>query len=488
MEITETSAEGLKHELSVVIAAADIERRIENRLNEIAREIRLPGFRPGKVPLGVIRKRYGPSVMGEVLERAVGDSSAEAMRERNLRPALQPKVEIVSFNEGADLHYKMAIEVLPEIQPMDFAELKLERLKAVASDEEIDRALERIARQQRKSEKVERAAATGDQVVIDFVGTIDGVAFPGGAANDHVLELGSGSFIPGFEDQLVGAAAGEQRTVTIDFPADYGAADLAGKAAQFAVTVKEVRAVTPQPIDQTLAEAVGMESLEELRKAVRERIEREYAGIARQQVKRKLLDRLAERHHFPVPEGMVELEFDTIWKQFEAERRRVQGETAPQTPPEGATAETATAETTTVKTAAPAGEAAAAGTAEADKAETDEEAKTEYRGIAERRVRLGLLLSEIGRVNSLTVTQDEINRALGEQARRFPGEERQVVDYYRNNPAAMDSLRAPIYEDKVIDFILELADVTERSVPPAELMAAAEAEDDEPNSETPATA
>ena len=485
MEITETSAEGLKHELSVVIAAADIERRIENRLNEIAREIRLPGFRPGKVPLGVIRKRYGPSVMGEVLERAVGDSSAEAMRERNLRPALQPKVEIVSFNEGADLHYKMAIEVLPEIQPMDFAELKLERLKAVASDEEIDRALERIARQQRKSEKVERAAATGDQVVIDFVGTIDGVAFPGGAANDHVLELGSGSFIPGFEDQLVGAAAGEQRTVTINFPADYGAADLAGKAAQFAVTVKEVRGVAPQPIDETLAEAVGMESLEELRKAVRERIEREYAGIARQQVKRKLLDRLAERHHFPVPEGMVELEFDTIWKQFEAERSRVRGETAPQTPSETATAETATAET-----AAPTGDAAAAGAAEADKteAETDEEAKKEYRGIAERRVRLGLLLSEIGRVNSLTVTQDEINRALGEQARRFPGEERQVVDYYRNNPAAMDSLRAPIYEDKVIDFILELADVTERSVPPSELMAAAEAEDDEPNSETPATA
>ena len=485
MEITETSAEGLKHELSVVIAAADIERRIEDRLNEIAREIRLPGFRPGKVPLGVIRKRYGPSVMGEVLERAVGDSSAEAMRERNLRPALQPKVEIVSFNEGADLHYKMAIEVLPEIQPMDFAELKLERLKAVASDEEIDRALERIARQQRKSEKVERAAAKGDQVVIDFIGTIDGVAFPGGAANDHVLELGSGSFIPGFEDQLVGAAAGEQRTVTVDFPADYGAADLAGKAAQVAVTVKEVRAVTPQPIDQTLAEAVGMESLEELRKAVRERIEREYAGIARQQVKRKLLDRLAERHHFPVPEGMVELEFDTIWKQFEAERRRARGETEPQTPPEGATAETATAET-----AAPTGEAAAAGTAEPDKAEaeTDEEAKKEYRGIAERRVRLGLLLSEIGRVNSLTVTQDEINRALGEQARRFPGEERQVVDYYRNNPAAMDSLRAPIYEDKVIDFILELADVSERSVPPSELMAAAEAEDDEPSSETPASA
>lgn len=482
MEITETSAEGLKHELSVVIAAADIERRIEDRLNEIAREIRLPGFRPGKVPLGVIRKRYGPSVMGEVLERAVGDSSAEAMRERNLRPALQPKVEIVSFNEGTDLHYKMAVEVLPEIQPMDFAELKLERLKAVASDEEIDRALERIARQQRKSEKVERAAAKGDQVVIDFIGTIDGVAFPGGAANDHVLELGSGSFIPGFEDQLVGAAAGEQRTVTVDFPADYGAADLAGKAAQFAVTVKEVRAVAPQPIDQTLAEAVGMESLEELRKAVRERIEREYAGIARQQVKRKLLDRLAERHHFPVPEGMVELEFDTIWKQFEAERRRAQGETAPQTPPEDTTAETTTAET-----AAPTGEAAAVG---ADKAETeaDETAKKEYRGIAERRVRLGLLLSEIGRVNSLTVTQDEINRALGEQARRFPGEERQVVDYYRNNPAAMDSLRAPIYEDKVIDFILELADVTERSVPPTELMAAAEAEDEEPGSETPATA
>jgi trigger factor len=447
MQITETNAEGLKHEFKVTIGADDIARRVETRLNEIGRQVKLPGFRPGKVPITVLKKRYGSSVMGEVIERAVNDSSSEAMREHKLRPALQPKVEIVSFNEGKDLEYKLAVEVLPEFQPMNFAELKLERLRPDVPDQEIDAALERMAKQQRKDETVDRAAANGDIVVIDFVGSIDGTEFPGGSAKGHRLELGSGSFIPGFEEQLVGAKPGEHRDVTVNFPADYGAQDLAGKEAKFAVDVSEVRGLLPQPIDDSLAEAVGMENLQALRDAVRAQIERDYAGIAQQRLKRQLLDRLAERHEFPVPQGMVDIELDVIWKQFEAERER----------------------------------AKQAGATQPEDAQSDDEIKAEYRAIAERRVRLGLLLSEVGRNNDIQVTQEEVNRALGEEMRRYPGHERQVMEYYRKQPGAIDNLRAPIFENKVVDYILEIAEVTDRSVPPSELL---EDEDDDEEGET----
>ena len=448
MQVTETTAEGLKHEMTVVVEAADIERRVTDRLNEIGRSIRLPGFRPGKVPLNVLRKRYGPSVVGEVLERTVSDSSNEAMRERNLRPALQPKVEIVSFNEGQDLQYKLAVEVLPQIDLGNFAELQLERLKPEVPEEEIDNALERIAKQQRKSEVVDRAAATGDIVVMDFVGSVGGVEFPGGSAKDYALELGTGSFVPGFEDQLVGIKAGEERNVEITFPADYGNEELAGKAASFKVTAKSVKAIAPQPIDDSLASAIGMENLAALRQVVRERIERDYQGMARQKLKTALLDRLAERHNFAVPQGMIDIELETIWRQYQAQRERAKqtgGEGAPEAEPEP----------------------------EKDEASV----KAEYKDIAERRVRLGLVLAEVGGKNNITVTQDEINRAMAEEARRFPGQERHVIEYYRNNPGAIDGLRAPIYEDKIIDFILELAQVSERAVPLSELLAA-EAEAD----------
>lgn len=443
MQITESNADGLKHEMTVVVAAADIERSVTSRLNEIARTIRLPGFRPGKVPLSVLRKRYGSSVMGEVLERTVSDSSSAAMRERNLRPALQPKVEIVSFNEGTDLQYKLAVEVLPQFQLMNFAELQLERLKPEVPEEEIDSALQRIAQQQRKSETVERAAAKGDIVVMDFVGSVDGVEFPGGSAKDYSLELGSGSFVPGFEDQLVGISAGEQRKVAITFPADYGNTELAGKAAEFAVTAKAVKAITPQPVDESLATAIGMENLAALRQVVRERIERDYQGIARQKLKTTLLDRLAEHHHFSVPQGMIDIELDSIWRQYQAQAER----------------------------------AKQAGTPDAEPLKDEATLKGEYRDIAERRVRLGLVLAEAGSKNNITVTQDEINRAMTDEARRFPGQERQVIEYYRNNPGAIDNLRAPIYEDKVIDFILELAQVTDRTIPLKELLALEESEE-----------
>lgn len=445
MQITETNAEGLKHEFKVVVAASDIERRVTDRLAEMARTAQLPGFRPGKVPVTVLRRRYGPAVRGEVLERAVSDSSSEALRTHNLRPALQPRVEIVSFNEGTDLEYKLAVEALPEIEPMNFAELELERLRPEIPEAEVQAALERIARQQRKSVPVDRAAATGDAVTIDFKGTIEGKEFPGGTASNYGLELGSGSFIPGFEDQLVGAKAGETRTVNVTFPADYGAADLAGKSASFAVTINEVRAVEPQPIDDTLAQAVGMEKLDELRQAVSQQIERDYADLARQRLKRKLLDGLAERHHFPVPQGMIDIEFEAIWRQFEQERQRQKEAGAP----------------------------------EPDEPVNEDEVKAEYRAIAERRVRLGLLLAEVGRTNNITVSQEELNRALAERARRFPGQERKVIEFYREHPQAIDQVRAPIFEDKVIDFILEIAKVEERAVPVSDLLEEDEEEDGE---------
>jgi trigger factor len=438
MQITESNAEGLKHEMTVVIEAADIERRVTDRLTEIGRTIKLPGFRPGKVPLNVLRKRYGSSVMGEVLERTVSDSSNEAMRERNLRPALQPKVEIVSFNEGTDLQYKLAVEVLPQITLMNFGELTLERLKPEVPEAEIDKALERIAQQQRKSETVDRAADKGDVVQLDFVGSVDGVEFPGGSAKDYSLELGTGSFVPGFEDQLIGIKAGEERKVAITFPADYGNTELAGKAAEFKVTANAIKAVVPQPIDESLATAIGMENLAALRQVVRERIERDYQGVARQKLKTALLDQLGQHHQFTVPQGMVDIELETIWRQYQAQAER----------------------------------AKQAGTPETEPVKDEAAIKAEYRDIAERRVRLGLVLAEVGSKNNITVTQDEINRAIAEEARRFPGQERHVVDYYRNNPGAIDNLRAPIYEDKVIDFILELAKVTDRAVPLAELLAA----------------
>jgi trigger factor len=436
MQITATATEGLRREFKVVVPAADIEQRMTSRLTEIGRSVRLPGFRPGKVPMSVLKKRYGSAVMGEVLERAVNDTSGEALREQNLRPALQPKVEITNFNEGTDLEFKLAVEVLPEIQPMDFSELKLERLKPEVPEEEVQQALERVAKQQRKSEVVERAAGTGDVVVIDFKGSVDGKEFPGGSAEGYSLELGTGSFIPGFEDQVVGAKAGETRTVSVTFPVDYGAADLAGKAASFEVKIKEVRALQPQPIDDSLATAVGMEKLDELRQSLSEQIERNYDDLARQRLKRTLLDRLAERHEFAVPQGMVEIEFTAIWRTFEQERVRQKS----------------------------------AGDTEPEEALDEEKLKVEYRDIAERRVRLGLLLAEVGRNHNISVTPDEINRALTERARQFPGQERRVIEYYRNHPEAIDQIRAPMFEDKVIDFILERAELTERRVPVAELM------------------
>jgi trigger factor len=365
----------------------------------------------------------------------VSDSSYQAMGERGLRPAMQPKIEITSFAEGKDLEYKMAVELLPEIKPIDFKEIKLERLKVEAADTEITKAIERLAEASRQTEKVseDRATQKGDTLVIDFVGKMDGKEFAGGAAKDHKLELGSNQFIAGFEDQLVGHKSGTTTDINVTFPEQYGSAELAGKPAVFTVTIKEIHQKLPLSVDEELAKKMGFEDLASLRKAVGEQIGREFSKAARQRVKRQLLDQLAEKHSFTVPQGMVDVEFSQIWQSVEEARKR--GDDDP-----------------TIK------------------GKSEDELKKDFTGIAERRVRLGLLLSEVGRINNIQVSEDEVNRSLIEEARRFPGQERKIIEYYRAHPEALAQLRAPLFEDKVVDFILEMANVTEKKVTPEELM------------------
>ncbi len=432
MQVTEINADGLKHEFKVVVPAAQLETRTSDRLAEIARTVKMPGFRPGKVPMKIVRQKYGASIMGEVLEQAVNDGAGKAITDKGLRPAVQPKVEITSFTEGADLEFTVAVEVLPEIKPMEFGKIEIEREKAKVPDEEIDETLMRIAERNETSEPVKRAAKSGDIAVIDFVGKQDGVAFPGGSAEDYQLKLGSGTFIPGFEDQLVGKKAGEEVVVTVTFPEAYGNGELAGKPAEFDVKVKEVRAAKPADLDDELAKKVGLDSLDALKAAIREEMGRELDSISRAKAKRGLLDVLAANHDFPVPGAMVDQEFDAIWKQVENERQSGRADPA-------------------------------------DAGKSDDELKDEYRSLSERRVRLGLLLAEVGRANEITVTQDDLNKALIEEARRYPGQEHLVFQYYKGNPDALNALRAPIFEDKVVDFILELAKVTDKDVSAADL-------------------
>jgi trigger factor len=431
MQITETSADGLKREYKVVISASDIDEKTNRRLQEVGRSLKVPGFRPGKVPMSVVKQRYGQSVMGEVLEQAVADSSRQALMEQGLRPALQPKIEVTQFDEGKDLEYTMAVELLPDVDPGDLAGIELERPVAEVTDEQVQETLDRLAQSRAQYETVDRAAEKGDAVVIDFDGSVDGERRDGMKGEGHQLVLGSGSFVDTFEDQLVGTKAGDHRTVAVTFPQEYHAAELSGKEAVFEVDVKEVKATKPTPVDDEFAKTLGLEGLDGLKDMIRQRISQDYAQLSRAKVKRALLDQLAERHSFDVPQGMVDLEFDSIWRRLKDELDR--------------------------------------GAAGEDQGKGEDELKAEYRAIAERRVRLGLLLSEIGRRNDVQVTQDELNRAVVAEAQRYPGQERQVFEFFRNNPQAVDSLRAPLFEDKVIDHILGQAKVSERTVSVEEL-------------------
>lgn len=441
MQVTELSAEGLKHQFKIVVPAGDLTSKIDERLAEMAKTAALPGFRPGKVPVSLLKKQYGQALFGEAVEAAVNTSTAKAIEDRGLKPALQPRVDLKQLEEGKDVEFEVVVEVLPEIGKLDFSGVELERLKAEVPEKDIDEALDRIAKANREQKPVDppRPAQKGDAVKLDFVGSVDGVEFPGGAAQDYVLEIGSGSFIPGFEDQLVGAEVGKPVDVKVTFPAEYGAPELAGKDAVFKCTVKEVLEFVDKPADDELAKKNNFENLEAMRKAVGERIGQDYTQISRTMIKRQLLDKLADSHKFAVPEGLVEGEFNAIWQRIEEAKKNGQ------------------------------------------KVEEDEEKmRKEYRDIAERRVRLGLLLADVGRSNSIDVTPEELNQAAMREAMRYQGQERQVLEYFSKNPEAKDQLRAPIFEEKTVDFILELAKVSEKSVTPEELLKAArEAEDEE---------
>jgi len=440
MQVTETLAEGLKREYKVVIGASDISEKIDARLEKLRSEVRIPGFRPGKVPTSLIKKRFGQAVLGEVLESALQDSSRQALDERGLRPVTQPELEVISFEEGQDLEYELKLEVLPEIEPVDFEEIELERLVAEASEEQVQEGLERIASQQRSTKPLEeeRPAAEGDVLVVDFKGTVDGEAFPGMEAEDHHLELGSNSFVEGFEQQLIGKNKGDEVEVVITFPEEYGNEKLAGQEAVFQVTIKDILESQPAAIDDDLAQSMGSDNLEDLKVQLKQAVEGEFAEAARSLLKRQLLDVLAERCKFEAPEKLVNMEFDSIWQQIERDRE-------------------------------------AGRLDEEDKDKDEETLKAEYRAIAERRVRLGLFLAEIGRQENIEVSQEELQKALIAEMRRYPGQESAIVEFYQKNPGALTNLRGPVLEDKVIDHILEKAKVTERKTDRDGLMAALDA-------------
>jgi trigger factor len=435
MQVTEAPADGLKRAFQVVVPAADLSARQDAKISELTKTMRMPGFRPGKVPAALIRQRYGKAVLGEVLEGTVGEIAQKVVADRGLRPAQQPQIKDFSFEDGKDLAFTVALEVMPEIAMPDLKAISVEKLTAEPADETIGRALEQLAARNRTVvEEAARPAATGDIVVIDFAGSIDGERFDGGTATDAELELGAGRFIPGFEDQLVGISPGESRTIQVTFPADYGAAHLAGKAAEFAVTAKALKKPVLPTVDDGFAKTLGLDNLAALTDAVKKQVQREYDQLSRMRVKRLLLDQLAAMAAFTAPEGMVDAEFNAIWQRIEADMKEGRLD-------------------------------------DDDKGKDEATLKTEYRAIAERRVKLGLLLAEIGRVNAITVAENEIRRAMQAEAMRFPGQEKMVFDYFAKNPQAVEGLRAPLFEEKVVDFILELATVTERKVAPEELSA-----------------
>ncbi|MDP6690885.1 MAG: trigger factor [Alphaproteobacteria bacterium] len=444
MQVSETLSEGLKRDYKVVVAAADMEAKVTDRLTEISKEAQMPGFRPGKVPVKILRRTYGRQLLGEVLEQAVNEATTETLEKHELKPAMQPKIEVVSFDEGKDLEYTIAVEVMPEFEPMDFSTLTLERVVAEISDDELDERVNSLAQQFKEfTEAAEgQAAQDGDTVVIDFEGSVDGELFEGGAAEGHSLELGSNSFIPGFEEQLAGVKKGDETVVKVTFPEEYQAEHLAGKEAEFKVTVQEVKVPLPVVVDDALAEKLGLENLDALKDAVREQSEKDFSELSRTRLKRVLLDALADNHDFEVPPTLVEGEFEQIWNQVEEDLKR-QDKTV------------------------------------ADLDKSEEESKAEYRDIAVRRVRLGLLLAEVGQRNNLTVNQDEVNRAMAEQAQRFPGQEQQIFEFYQSNPEMRAQLEAPIMEDKVVDFIVEMAQVTESKVSIEELLADPDGDDAE---------
>ena len=450
MQVTETLSEGLKREFRITIPAEELDEKLQARLAELKDRVQIRGFRPGKVPISHLRRLYGRSAMAEVIENAVMESSRKIIEERSEKPAMQPRFTLPEDEAAAgdvidgrsDLEFSVSYEVLPEFSLGDFSTISVERPVAEPSEEEVDARIEQIRKANATYEPKEGPAATGDRVTIDFVGKMDGETFEGGSGENIEIVIGSGEFIPGFEDQLIGLRAGEERAVEVDFPEDYGARKLAGRSATFDVTVKTVSAPLETEVNDEFAKSLGLESLDKLREVVRGQIQTEYGTATRQKVKRILLDALDEMHRFDLPPTMVEEEFANIWRQVENDLKE-------------------------------------SGNTFEDEGTTEEKAREEYRRIAERRVRLGLVLAEIGERNDIKVTEEEVQRALIDQARHFPGREQEVWDFYRKNAEAQASLRAPIFEEKVIDFLLELVKVTDKPVSREELMADLDSDEDE---------
>jgi trigger factor len=449
MQVTETLAEGLKHEFQISVPASDLDAKADARLVDLKDKVRLNGFRPGKVPVSHLKKVYGRSVMAETIDQTIRDTNSQIFTERGFRLATEPKITMPTEQKAvedilagkSDLTYTVSIEVVPPIQLADFKSFTVEKPIAEVTDSDVDDAIKRIADQNRTyAAKGEGAKAeSGDRVTISFKGTIDGAPFEGGTGEGIAVTTGSNTFIPGFEEQLIGIATGETRSLKVPFPKNYANDKLAGQPAEFETTATLIEAPQETKIDDEFAKSLGLESLDKLKQAARERLSMEFAGATRQRVKRMLLDRLDESHRFEAPPSLVEEEFKLMWNSIKAEME-------------------------------------SSGKTFADEDTTEEAAKEEYHKIADRRVRLGLVLSEIGEKNKITVTDDEVSRAVIERARQMPGREKEVWDYYRNNANALAQLRAPIYEDKVVDFILELANVTEKKVTREDLYKDDEAE------------
>lgn len=427
--------EGLKHEFSVTVPKQVLEEQKRLRLIEIGKTAKLPGFRPGKVPMNVVEQRHGEAARAEALDQAVSNAAEEALSERKLRPAMQPKIELVSFAEDKDLEFKMAVEVLPEVKPGDFTKIALERPVAEVEDAKVDETITNFAKRMREPELVteKRAAKMGDIAVIDFDGSVDGEKRPGMKGENHRLELGSKSFIDNFEEQLVGSKVGDKKTITVTFPEQYHAAELAGKKAQFDVELKELRAAKPVELNDAMAKEMGFPGIDKLRERVKDDIGADYARISRSVMKRQLMDNLAGAYKFEVPSGLLESEFGGIWKQVEEAKTR--GDLP-----------------------------------EEDKKKSDDELRKEYRDIAERRIRLGLLLAEVATQNKIEVSGNELRNALMAEARKYPGQEKAVFDYYTQTQGAMERIRAPLLEEKVIDFIIGKAKVTEKKMSADDLL------------------
>jgi len=435
MQVTETLSQGLKREFKVVLPATELEERLTSELTTLKDRVRINGFRPGKVPVAHLRRVYGRSVMADVVQNAVNEANRKIVDENNLKLAFEPRVQFPESKEEVekamdakgDLAFTVELEVLPSFELVDMSDVQVKRQVAEVTDAEINDALERMAKQNRSFEPKKGKAAEGDRVVVDFVGRIDGTEFEGGKGEGIQVELGSNTFIPGFEDQLVGAKAGEQRLVKVTFPENYLAAHLAGKAAEFDVTVKEVQAPGELKIDDEMAKAFGMESLEKLKDAIRGTIQRDFEAQSRRKVKKELLDALDAKYGFELPPSLVEQEFAGVWAQVQ-------------------------------------GDLKSNGRTFADEGTTEEEARAEYRRIAERRVRLGLVLAQIGEKADIKISDDEVTQALVERVRQYPGQERQVWDYYRKNPQALAEIRAPLFEEKVVDHILSQVKVVDETV------------------------